>query len=150
MQMLNTSTNRRLAAGGVATLVIAGAAVGPHASRDESPNRSAPRPAATCPHGTRPLPPDALAPAVLAALDDVDRRYTGIDTDGARVVKAARATFDQDRGGYAKAKCTTRIQNRTIVVYLEFPKMRPSASLSQGVVLVSRTVKGYRVWATLH
>jgi hypothetical protein len=36
------------------------------------------------------------------------------------------------------------------LVYLDFPAMRPSASLSQGVVLVSRLRGAYRVWAVLH
>jgi hypothetical protein len=37
-----------------------------------------------------------------------------------------------------------------VVVDLLFPKMLPSASLSQGVVLVSRFRTGYRVWEAGH
>ena len=36
---------------------------------------------------------------------------------------------------------------RVIVVYLDFPAERPSASLSQGVVVVSPTSHGYIAWA---
>jgi hypothetical protein len=36
------------------------------------------------------------------------------------------------------------------VVDLLFPSLLPSASLSRGVVLVSRFPTGYRVWALAH
>jgi hypothetical protein len=67
-----------------------------------------------------------------------------------RATKAVLARNDPDRGGYARLKCGRRMQERTVVVYLEFPAMRPSASLSQGVVLVSRFAGQYRIWAQLH
>ncbi|HEY5288240.1 MAG TPA: hypothetical protein VIJ50_14175 [Solirubrobacteraceae bacterium] len=38
------------------------------------------------------------------------------------------------------------IQARMVVVELQFPKEWPSASLSEGVVFVSRFKGGYRVW----
>jgi hypothetical protein len=66
------------------------------------------------------------------------------------VTKAVRATADHDRGGYARHTCGRTIGARTVVVYLEFPAERPSASLSQGVVLVSPTSRGYVAWAVLH
>lgn len=34
--------------------------------------------------------------------------------------------------------------------FLEFPAERPSASLSQGVVVVFRAADRYHVWAVLH
>jgi hypothetical protein len=68
-----------------------------------------------------------------------------------RVTRALLATQDDPgRGGYARVKCGRRAQVRTVVVDLDFPAMRPSASLSQGVVLVSRFSGAYRVWAQLH
>ncbi len=70
---------------------------------------------------------------------------------GMRATEAVLARADDaGRGGYARATCGRRVENRTVVVYLEFPAMRPSASLSQGVVLVSRFAGEYRVWAQLH
>jgi hypothetical protein len=62
------------------------------------------------------------------------------------------AVDDPTRGGYARVKCGPAMQRRTVVVYLFFPQpaRRPSASLSQGVVLVSRFAGDYRVWARLH
>ena len=42
------------------------------------------------------------------------------------------------------------LRRRTVVVDLLFPKMLPSASLSEAVVLVSRFRTGYRVWEVAH
>jgi hypothetical protein len=105
-----------------------------------------------CP-GLRPetLPGDALAGATRAALDQARGLYRGTKLRGMRATAAALASSDRGgRGGYARANCGRRVQSRTVVVYLEFPAMRPSASLSQGVVLVSRFGGRYRVWAQLH
>jgi len=66
-----------------------------------------------------------------------------------RAVAAALADNGKNRGSYARVKCGRRIQRRTVVVSLEFPALRPSASLSQGTVLVSRTTNGYHVWSVL-
>jgi hypothetical protein len=97
------------------------------------------------------LPGDAVARAALAALDQAPAVYHGTKLEGMRVTQAILARLDDPgRGGYARVKCGRRVQNRTVVVYLEFPAMRPSASLSQGVVLVSRFAGEYRVWAQLH
>jgi hypothetical protein len=97
------------------------------------------------------LPGDALAGATLAALDQAPAVYRGTKLKGMRATEAILARLDDPgRGGYARVKCGRRVQNRTVVVYLEFPAMRPSASLSQGVVLVSRFAGEYRVWAQLH
>jgi hypothetical protein len=97
------------------------------------------------------LPRDAVARATLAALDQAPAVYRGTRLKGMRPTEAILARLDDPgRGGYARVKCGRRVQNRTVVVYLEFPAMRPSASLSQGVVLVSRFAGEYRVWAQLH
>jgi len=97
------------------------------------------------------LPRDAVARATLAALDQAPAVYRGTRLKGMRATEAILARLDDPgRGGYARVKCGRRVQNRTVVVYLEFPAMRPSASLSQGVVLVSRFAGEYRVWAQLH
>jgi hypothetical protein len=97
------------------------------------------------------LPGDAVARAALAALDQARVLYRGSKLKGMRVTVSIRArNNDQGRGGYARVKFGRRAQNRTVVVGLEFPAMRPSASLSQGVVLVSRFAGEYRVWALLH
>jgi hypothetical protein len=97
------------------------------------------------------LPGDAVARAALAALDQAPAVYHGTKLERMRVTQAILARLDDPgRGGYARVQCGRRVQNRTVVVYLEFPAMRPSASLSQGVVLVSRFAGEYRVWAQLH
>jgi hypothetical protein len=97
------------------------------------------------------LPRDAVARATLAALDQAPAVYRGTRLKGMRATEAILARLDDPgRGGYARVKCGRRVQNRTVVVYLEFPAMRPSARLSQAVVLVSRFAGEYRVWAQLH
>src|SRR3954452_11511933 len=111
----------------------------PHASQGRCPRLHAER-----------LPADALAAATRAALDQAPTIYRGTKLRGMRVVKADLATRDPDRGGYPKAKCGAALQRRTVVVYLDFPAMLPSASLSQGLVLVSRFAGAYRIWAQLH
>jgi hypothetical protein len=103
-----------------------------------------------CPHNTTPLRPDAVAGATEAALAQGARLYTGTNRTRALVTKAIRATADPDRGDYARIKCGRTIQARSVVVYLEFPAERPSASLAQGVLVVSSTSRGYVAWARLH
>ena len=95
------------------------------------------------------LPGDALAGAITAALGQARIIYPDLNLRGMRATEAVLAPFDADRGGYAQ-KCGHTVRNRTVVVYLEFPSMRPSSSLSQGVVLVSRFRGSFRVWAVLH
>ena len=47
-------------------------------------------------------------------------------------------------------RCSNMVRDRTIVIDLFFPKMLPSASLSEGVVLVSLFRRGYQVWEVAH
>jgi hypothetical protein len=97
------------------------------------------------------LPGDPVARAALAALDQAPVLYRGRELKGMRATRSILARDDDaGRGGYARVKRGRRAQNRTVLVELEFPAMRPSASLSQGVVLVSRFAGEYRVWALLH
>ena len=106
---------------------------------------------ASCPSST----PDRLAPgsqraAGKAALAQAPRFYPRRDLKGARVKRVVRADQDRARGGYARVTCGRTVWHRTYVVYLEFPAALPSASLSQGVVLVSHFRGRYRVWTVLH
>lgn len=99
----------------------------------------------------QPLSSDAVGRAALAALDQAPMLYRGLKLRGMRVTVSVLARDDDPgRGGYARVRCGRRAQDRTVVVGLEFPAMRPSASLSQGVVLVSRFGGRFRVWAVLH
>jgi hypothetical protein len=99
----------------------------------------------------QPLGADAVAHAATAALAQAPMVYRGTNLKGMRAVKSVLARSDDPgRGGYPRVKCGRDAQAQTVVVYLEFPAMRPSASLSQGVVLVSKFAGEYRVWAQLH
>lgn len=130
-----------------AAIATASAAAFGVALADSSPQAEPATARTTCPRATTILRPDAVAGATEAALAQADRVYRGTNLKGARVIKAVRATADAERGGYAKIKCGRKIQARTVVVYLDFPAERPSASLSQGVVVVSPTTHGYTAWA---
>jgi hypothetical protein len=98
----------------------------------------------------QPLPADAIAGASRAALAQGPVVYRGLDRRGMRVTEAILADDDPARGGYAGRNCGHLVRSRSIVVYLQFPALLPSASLSEGVVLVSRFAGHYRVWARLH
>jgi hypothetical protein len=46
--------------------------------------------------------------------------------------------------------CGPVVGSRTWVVEMRFPKLEPSASLSQGQAFVSRFRSGWRVWYRYH
>jgi hypothetical protein len=66
-----------------------------------------------------------------------------------RAVSAQIASND-NRGAQARAACGRKVFERTVVVDLHFPAEEPSASLSQGTVLVSPERGRYRVWEIAH
>jgi hypothetical protein len=76
--------------------------------------------------------------------------YRGVDLKGMRATEAILAADDSARGRYAGVHCGHLVQKRSVVLYLQFPALLPSASLSEGVVLVARFSGQYRVWAQLH
>jgi hypothetical protein len=102
-----------------------------------------------CPRKALPLPPDALAGATRAALREAPSLYggtRGIDTRDRRATRAALANVAGTRGSQVRRECGRRVQRRTVVVDLEFPRMLPSASLSQGTLFIARLRRGYQVW----
>lgn len=118
-----------------------------------SPAAAAPSPAASssdraCAKGALALDEDGVSQAAEAAYKEAPRIYGG--NTGTRIVESAsRATFDRDRGPSVRKQCGKRAWTRSVVVYLSFPNM-PGASLSQGVVFVSRFADGYHVWERAH
>ncbi len=115
-----------------------------------APAFAAPGPPAGCPRQKpEPLPAHSRAEAGAAALREAPKLYRGIDLRGMRITRAVLASRDRTRGAYA-TKCGRSVRARSVVVHLEFPAMKPSSSLSEGVVLVARFRRGFRVWALLH
>lgn len=102
-----------------------------------------------CAKGAGPLPGDAIGDAADAAYREAPDQYGEIDTSKRRVEGAVRATFDRDRGPIVKKKCSRKTWQRTVVVYLTFPRM-PGASSSQAVVFVARFADGYHIWYRAH
>jgi hypothetical protein len=63
---------------------------------------------------------------------------------------AYRATSGQGFAVVAFPMCGPVVGRRTWVVEIRFPKLEPSASLSQGQAFVSRFRSGWRVWYRYH
>lgn len=103
-----------------------------------------------CPVHALALPHDATARAAHAAVAQAARSFPGLDTRGARVVSSRVAIAAGPRGAEVALQCGAQARHRTVVVELRFPRMAPSASMSEGVVDVSRFAAGYRVWAIVH
>jgi len=100
-----------------------------------------------CPKDARPLPAEAVARAADQARIEVHLLQPGF---GAVVVTRSDQAPFSDRGPQVKAQCGKLTFHRTVVVDLFFPKMLPSASLSQGTVFVSLFKTGYQVWEAAH
>lgn len=101
-----------------------------------------------CPAKPLALPSEAVARAADQARIQAPALAKGFGT--AVVELSARAAYAGAYGGIVKHLCGKLAFRRTVVVELLFPKMLPSASLSQGVVFVSLFSTGYQVWHVYH
>ncbi len=74
--------------------------------------------------------------------------YRSIKTVGFRItmLDPATSTATSSFGGLVKVSCGLATQRRTYIAELVFPAMLPSASLSQGVLYLSRFEHGWEVW----
>jgi hypothetical protein len=149
-----TKIRRRLLA---ATAVLAACAAGglvsalafaPPATRAAQPQPAAAAVLGRCPKHLLPLPPEAVARAADQARIQAPFLYRG--SGPTVVVGSALAPYAGPRGDEVSAQCGPRVSRRTVVVDLLFPKMLPSASLSQGTVFVSLSGSGFRVWEVAH
>ena len=101
-----------------------------------------------CPSKAMPLTAESVARAADQARIEAPRLYKG---SGPAVVELAwQARFRLNVWAGTPFNCSNKARRRTVVVDLLFTKMLPSASLSEGVVLVSRFATGYRVWEVGH
>jgi hypothetical protein len=132
---------------GATGMLSAGAAVQSHAAAHQSAAAAAAR---TCPRGIRPLPPAGVPRAADAALAWAASLFPRVDTRGAEVMAADRSAFAGVRGAEVAHLCGSRVAARTVVVQMLFPRLLPSASLSESVVFVGRFAHGYRVWFVAH
>jgi hypothetical protein len=107
-------------------------------------------PTGHCPKKALRLPGAGVARAAVQALTSAAADYQGVDTRGARAEAADRSAFAGPRGGEVRGQCGAGVARRTVVVQMLFPRMLPSASLSEGVVFVARFPRGYRVWEVAH
>ena len=134
---------------GVAVLLMFGSVVSLGVGM-AAPRSVGPLPTGRCPTAAVGLPADGVIGAARRALAEAARDHPGLRTAGAAVMAADRAGFAGVRGGEIDRECGARVRDRTVVVQLLFPRMLPSASLSEAVVAVSRFARGYRVWEILH
>ena len=101
-----------------------------------------------CPTHALPLPAEGVARAADQARVQAPALYKG---SGHAVVELAwRARFRLNVWAGTSFHCSDLVRRRTVVVDLLLPKYLPSASLSHGVVFVSRFAIGYRVWEVAH
>jgi hypothetical protein len=134
----------------VAAVVLAGAAVWEPATTMASPPgvRTPSATSSSCPRKALPLTAESVARAADQARIEAPRLYKG---SGPAVVELAwQARFRLNVWAGTPFNCSNKARRRTVVVDLLFTKMLPSASLSEGVVLVSRFATGYRVWEVGH
>lgn len=131
---------------GISGILSAGAAVSSHPVAVRAVQAAG----RGCPHGILPLPPAGVQRAADRALAWAARLDRGVNTRGAEVMAADRSAFAGPRGGEVRHLCGTTVAARTVVVQMLFPRMLPSASLSQSVVFVGRFANGYRVWYVAH
>ena len=91
------------------------------------------------------------APKLLALVPKIVRElYTDPRHEEYTNVKAA---LGADAGVYGEMVanwCGPAVAASTWVVQLTFPKMAPSASMSAGQFMVSKTRKGWQVWYRYH
>jgi hypothetical protein len=104
-----------------------------------------------CPRHPLSLPGEAVARAADQARIEAPAIYGNLGTN-AKVVAADLATTPNSgpRGQQVRRQCGPAIAAETVVVSLFLPRGLPSASLSQGTVLVSRLAIGYQVWEVAH
>ena len=94
------------------------------------------------------LPPYALADATEAALDQVPSVFGDVEAnEGAYASSASRGGNKMITKGLG---CSKLLRDRSVTVNLIFPKMLPSASLSQHTVFVARFRGDYWVWGIGH
>lgn len=97
-----------------------------------------------CPSKPFPLPSDATYLAEQTALGDYQEKGPVL------MVSSRLAPLAGPRGKEVLARCGPTTFKRTVVVELLFPKMLPSASLSQGTVFISLSTSGYHIWEVAH
>jgi hypothetical protein len=136
---------------GLAGAAFASAVIAAVPSLDRAASAAAPQVrSSVCPRHAQVLPGDAIAGATEMALSRASAVYAGLDTRGAVATGAARSAYAGVRGAQVVRECGDRIGNRTVVVEMLFPRMLPSASLSESTVFVDREGGRYRVWEIAH
>jgi hypothetical protein len=140
--------------GVVVAVVVAGGLASMLVVRSSPTRAATTRPEASqvvtghCPKDALPLPADAIARAADQARIQAPFLYP---RHGLAVVELAwLAKFKLTVWASVPFNCSARARSRTVVVDLLFPKMLPSASLSEGIVFVSLFRTGYRVWDVAH
>ena len=95
------------------------------------------------------LPPDALAGATEAALAYFESFEEAEDQYAVAAYRGERAGLNEFYKNCVdlSPQRGKLLQKRSVEVHLAWPKMSPSASMSQGTVLVARFEDEYQVWA---
>lgn len=143
----------------LAAVVVAAALIAPASAQERGDSARvdqrvplASAAAGGCPRATpEVLPTNALAGATEAALAEAPRLYENMNSKG-RYAEAAYRGMAAPVNRFYRSVCPgredhgRRLQRRSVQVNMIFPKLLPSASLSQHWVFVARFDGEYRVW----
>ena len=131
--------------GSAAVLVIAWGGAKIEAGRSQASSPSSPE----CPKEA-PLEPGRRARDRAIAAVRESTRTVPEEWRTYEIRSAYPATRDERFGIVVFGMCGAVVGSRTWVVEMSFPKLEPSASLSQGQAFVSRFRSGWRVWYRYH
>lgn len=77
-------------------------------------------------------------------------QYTDAEYAKYDVTSLKRAKDADVYGEMVDNFCGSKVEASTWVLQLHFPALEPSASMSQGQLFVTKTVKGWDVWFRSH
>ena len=138
----------RIAVGAAALALALGSALGLPSAAETRPDEVA----ATCP-AALPPGPKAAAGALSAITREQPRVYPGPEYRTYQVTGLASLVPElwapggiEPHRGIAARRCGEEVANRSWVIYVFFPKLASSASLSQGIAFAARTSRGWIIW----
>ncbi|MGE5590359.1 MAG: hypothetical protein ACM3ZA_07055 [Bacillota bacterium] len=102
------------------------------------------------PAAVKPLRSDDQAKLEALLPTMIPLHYQGPDFEGFEVVKVQTAAEAGVYGEMVENMAGAQVAKSTFVVQLHFPKLEPSASMSQGQLFITRTKQGWDVWFRYH
>lgn len=98
----------------------------------------------------RPLKTGDAAKLQALLPEMIPLHYQGPEYEGFEVVKVQTAAEAGVYGEMVENMAGAKVAASTFVVQLHFPRLEPSASMSQGQLFITRTRQGWDVWFRYH